>query len=53
MKNVLLQELAPAMFHMEHSKNKMISLSSPANSLSLFAIFAVWVCRGQVFDATC
>jgi hypothetical protein len=41
MKSVLLQELAPALFHVEHSKNKMIRLSSPADSFSLFAIFAV------------
>jgi hypothetical protein len=41
MKNVLLQELAPAMFHVEHSKNKVIGLSRPAKLFSLFATFAV------------
>jgi hypothetical protein len=41
MKNVLLQEVAPALFHVEHSRNKMIRLSRPADSFSLFAIFAV------------
>jgi hypothetical protein len=41
MKIVVLQELASAMFHVEHKKNRVIRLSSPADSFSLFAIFAV------------
>jgi hypothetical protein len=41
MKNVVLQELAPAMFHVEHKENRIIRLSSPADWFSLFTIFAV------------
>jgi hypothetical protein len=41
MKKALLQELAPTMFHVERSENKIIRLSSPVDSFSPFAIFAV------------
>ena len=41
MKVFLLQGLALAMFHVEHTRNRIIRLSSPADSFSLFAISAV------------
>jgi hypothetical protein len=41
MKGVVVQLLALAVFHVEHSKNKNPCVSSTADSFSLFAIFAV------------